>query len=354
MSQDIFKNKSAKKSLIGLPLGIIAAIMLFSAFKALSSVLIPITFAWMLSAILTPLVRFLSRKFRIPETLAIIAAIVVTIFVFFGAGVFLNSIVSSFISKYGEYTEKLQGLLTSLYAVLPQEAVSMLKSFDWLSSVSRKVVSLSGSIISISTTSVMVLIITTFMLIEQRDFSLKVTNAFDSPNRISKIIGSITAQVSRYLIIHTIISLTTGVLIWICLKAIGVDFAATWGCLAFVLNYIPTIGSILASIPGIIIALVQYAPESYWPAALTALAFLSINMLLGNIIEPRVMGDHLNLSPVAILISLLFWGWLWGTAGALLATPITAAIKIICDNIEPLEPIGTLLGSARPFRKMKN
>ncbi len=188
------------------------------------------------------------------------------------------------------------------------------------------------------------------MLIEQRDFSLKVKKAFNSPEKASAVISSISNQVSRYLIIHTIISLSTGIMIRLLLELIGVDFAATWGCLAFILNYIPTIGSIIASIPGIIIALVQYAPETYWPAILTAVSFLAVNMTLGNIIEPRVMGDHLNLSPVAILISLLFWGWLWGTAGALLATPITAAIKIICDNIEPLSPIGTLLGSARPIK----
>ena len=157
-------------------------------------------------------------------------------------------------------------------------------------------------------------------------------------------------QVSRYLLLQFVISLATGVCVWLALWAIGVEFAPTWGVLAFVLNFIPTIGSIIASIPPILIALVQSAPHSYWQAVVTAIALLAIQMTIGNVISPRVMGDHLNLSPVAVLVSLLFWSWLWGPAGALLSVPITAAIKIVCDNIAPLAPIGVLLGSGRAVR----
>ena len=157
-------------------------------------------------------------------------------------------------------------------------------------------------------------------------------------------------QVSRYLLLQFVISLATGVCVWLALWAIGVEFALTWGVLAFVLNFIPTIGSIIASIPPILIALVQYAPDSYWQAVVTAIALLAIQMTIGNVISPRVMGNHLNLSPVAVLVSLLFWSWLWGPAGALLSVPVTAAIKIVCDNIAPLAPIGVLLGSGRAVR----
>ena len=132
--------------------------------------------------------------------------------------------------------------------------------------------------------------------------------------------------------------------------AINTIICVGLGVLAFVLNFIPTIGSIIASIPPILIALVQYAPHSYWQAVVTAIALLAIQMAIGNVISPRVMGNHLNLSPVAVLVSLLFWSWLWGPAGALLSVPVTAAIKIVCDNIAPLAPIGVLLGSGRAVR----
>lgn len=330
---------------------VIAIIFIFGALKFLDTVLKPVAFAWILMAMLAPLVNTLTKKLKIPELLSIVLSLVFTIFIFFISGVIINSLLTSFISKYAVYVDKLELLIKGINDALPAEISDMISKFEWKTGLSKKVISLSGSIISASTTTVIVLIITAFMLIEKRDFSIKVSHAFNSPKRVSGVFTSITSRISKYLVLHTLISLATGISVWLVLSLIKIEFAATWGFITFVLNYIPTIGSIIASIPPILIALVQYAPETFWPAILTALALLTIQMIFGNIIEPRLMGDHLNLSPVAVLISLLFWGWLWGPAGALLATPITAAIKIICDNIEPLRPIGVLLGSARPFRK---
>lgn len=330
---------------------VIAVILFFTACKTLDSVLKPISFAWVLMAILSPLVKMLNRRCRIPEILSIFCALLLTIFIFFQAGVLINSLVSSFVSKYSVYADKLNDLIRHLYASLPSQAADLLRNFEWIQSFSKIVLRLSGTIISASTTTVIVLIITAFMLIEQRDFSIKISHAFNSPKRASSVLNTITSRISRYLVLHTVISFATGICVWLSLSFIGVDFAASWGLLAFILNYIPTIGSIVASIPPVLIALVQYAPETYWPAIIAALSLLAIQMVFGNVIEPRLMGDQLNLSPVAVLASLLFWGWLWGPAGALLATPFTAAIKIICDNIPPLNPVGILLGSARGLRK---
>ena len=141
------------------------------------------------------------------------------------------------------------------------------------------------------------------------------------------------------------ISAVTGVCVWLALSALGVDFAKTWGALAFLLNFIPTIGSILASIPPILIAIVQFAPDQTWKAFVAAGVLLGIQMVIGNGISPKIMGDRLNLSPVVVLLSLMFWGWLWGVVGALLSVPIASAIKIICDNVEPLHPLGTMMGA---------
>jgi predicted PurR-regulated permease PerM len=128
-----------------------------------------------------------------------------------------------------------------------------------------------------------------------------------------------------------------------------VDFAVTWGALTFILNFIPTIGSIIASVPPILVALVQFHP-SLLPAFATLASVLAIQMIMGNVISPKVLGDRLNLSPVVVLLSLVFWGWLWGFVGAILAVPIASAIRIVCENIEALHPIGVLMGSGRPYR----
>lgn len=332
-------------------IAMIAVILGFTAIRELDSVLKPLAFGWILMLTLAPLVKFASKKLHVPETLAIFLAMALTIYAFFELGAFVNTLISSFVGKYNDYIAKLQALLKSLYDSLPTQIAAMLREFDWVGGVSKRVLSLSGLAISASSSAAMVLIITAFLLLEQRDFAVKVACAFSGSRRVSGIIMSISTQVSRYLILQCLVSAVTGVAIWLALWAIGIDFAATWGFLAFIMNFIPTVGSILASIPPLLIALVQFAPDTYRPFFAALAAILAIQMTIGNVISPRLMGNRLNVSPVVILISLLFWNWLWGIPGALLATPFTAAIKIICDNIEPLRPVGILLGSGRPLRK---
>jgi predicted PurR-regulated permease PerM len=129
-----------------------------------------------------------------------------------------------------------------------------------------------------------------------------------------------------------------------------VEFAFAWGLLAFVLNFIPTVGSIVASIPPVLMALVQFAP-SIWPAVGVVLVLLVIQNTLGNFIAPKVYGDRLNLSPVVILLFLLFWGWLWGIVGALLAVPLAAAIQIALAQIPALAPLAVMMGSGQRYAR---
>lgn len=327
-------------------LGILALFACVVAFGALRSVLMPLAFAWILAAMLAPLVRAMVA-WRIPHALAVAVSLVFLLFVFFQAGMLVNELVSSFVARYGVYSARIAALLKFFYTKLPPRAVEVLTAFDWQTRAGRIVMSLSSQIISLSSKAVLVLIFTAFMLAEQRDFGRKLAAAFPDAvaSRISRVIGSITRQVSRYLLLQLIISAATGLCVWLALWAIGVEFSLTWGVLAFVLNFIPTIGSIVASIPPIFIALAQYAPDSYWQAVATLVALLVIQMTIGNVVSPRIMGDRLNLSPVAVLVSLLFWAWLWGPGGALLSVPVTAAVKIVCDNVQPLSPIGVLLGA---------
>ena len=172
--------------------------------------------------------------------------------------------------------------------------------------------------------------------------------------RVDSIVSAIAGQISRYLYLQFLISFATGFCVWLALTIIKVDFAVTWGALAFILNFIPTIGSIVASIPPILLALVQYydpnSDVNWWPAIATAVSLLTIQMVIGNGIAPKVMGDNLNLSPVVVLLSLIFWWWLWGPIGALLSIPIASAIKIVCENIEPLRPISIMMGSGKAYR----
>jgi predicted PurR-regulated permease PerM len=197
-----------------------------------------------------------------------------------------------------------------------------------------------------------VLIFLVFMLLGKPYFQNKIERAFPNSQgeRINQVTVSIASQISRYLSIKVMISAITGILVWLVLWLMGVDFAITWGVLTFLLNFIPTVGSIVATIPPVLLAVVQFYPN-LWLAAGVLTTLLLIQQVIGNFIEPKLMGENLNLSPVVILISVVFWGWLWGITGALLSVPIAAALKIVCENIEMLKPISVLMGSGKHYQK---
>jgi predicted PurR-regulated permease PerM len=160
-------------------------------------------------------------------------------------------------------------------------------------------------------------------------------------------------QVTRYLSMKIIISLVTGIVVGIGLKIIGVEFAIIWAVLQFVFNFIPNIGSIAVGMLISVFSLAQFWPDPM-PALAAFFVLLVTNMLIGSVLEPKIMGDRLGLSPLVVLVSLLIWGWLWGFAGFVLAVPMTAIIKIACENIPVLEPISILLGSRKAALAVTN
>ena len=134
------------------------------------------------------------------------------------------------------------------------------------------------------------------------------------------------------------------------LMIIGVDFAILWGFLAFLLNFIPNIGSAIAAVPAVLIALVQLGPG---PAVLTAILYIVVNTIIGNVIEPKLLGKNLGLSVLVVFLSLIFWGWVFGTAGMLLAVPLTMTIKLILDQMDELKWLGLLLGDESSLSNFK-
>jgi predicted PurR-regulated permease PerM len=164
-----------------------------------------------------------------------------------------------------------------------------------------------------------------FILIEASGFPDKLQAAFPNPEKTLGHFKAITTSVNQYMAVKTIFSLATGLSIWGLLALIGIDFAPTWGLLAFLLNFIPSIGSIIAAVPAILLAFIQCGFPS---ALLTLLAYLVVNVLFGNILEPRFMGRRLGLSPLVVLVSLLFWGWVLGPIGMVLSVPLTMIGKI--------------------------
>jgi len=254
-------------------------------------------------------------------------------------------------AAYPEYSARLTELLAQVTKRfnLPEDWLSKV---DWGGKLGAWLVGLSGSLISFMSTLVMVVIFLVFLLLGKPDFKYKLVKAFSKErgDQINQIVGAISSQIGRYLAVQFVLSFATGLCVWLALYLLGVDFAVTWGALAFFLNFIPNIGSIIASVPPILLALIQYYPN-WWPAILSFVFILTIQMVIGNVISPKVMGDRLNLSPVVILFSLLLCGYLWGVVGALLSVPIASIVKIVCANIEPLRVVSVMMGSGEVYRK---
>lgn len=315
--------------------------------KASQPVILPLIIAWLLSYILGPVVTFMTRR-RIPTGIAVALVLLILLGICYLGGLFLFSRITSFMDAYPVYQLRVMELLRAATQRwnLPYDPLA---GIDWWSKIGEYMAVTAGSLVSFTSKLVLVIFYLVFLLLGKPYFNAKLRHAFDTvqADHISGIFGAISKQIGLYLSLQVLISMATGVIVWFGLSRIGVDFAVTWGALAFFLNFIPTVGSILASVPPILVALVQF--PSVWPAVGTALMLMTIQMTIGNVIAPKVLGERLNLSPVVVLLSLVFWGWLWGVTGALLSVPIASAIKIVCANIEPLRPISILMGSGRSF-----
>lgn len=319
-------------------------------FKYAQSVILPLIIAWLLSYLIGPAINFMTSR-KIPATLAVAIILILLFGIFYLSFIFLYSRFSAFAAAYPRYHARMEDLVVLLTGKWKLD-FDPLAGINWGQSISRGLVSVSGSIFSFVSQLVLVVIFLFFILLGKPYFKYKILKSFSDQNadQISRIAFSITAQIRRYLSLQFLISLATGILVWLSLKVIGVDFPVTWGALAFFLNFIPTVGSIVASIPPVLLALVQFYP-TLWPAVVTLLALVTIQMGIGNAIAPKILGDQLNLSPVVVLLSLLFWGWLWGVVGALISVPIAATIKIVCENIETLHPISVMMGSGKTYQR---
>ena len=337
------------KTLLGF-MGFLSAVVLCSVLHIASSVFIPLVIAWFILQVLRPALK-IAKTLRLNTWLNVI--FVFAILVVFGlvAFRFTAAQVVEFGHVYSLYSDKLTEWFGHVMEVLgvPPEAVS---NFDWLGILRDNAKNISSLIIALSSKFVLTFVFLMFMLVEAPYLDEKVDKAFGkNSGRVRKILSSISEQVSQYLGTLALISLATGICAWLVLMFLDVKLAAGWGVLAFLLNFIPTVGSIIATIPPVVMAIIQFSPGLFKPFLVLVL-LTSIQLIIGNVITPKVVGDRLGVSPVMILLSLLLWSMIWGIPGALLSTPIMSIIKIVCENIPVLQTIAILIGSGESLRKI--
>jgi AI-2 transport protein TqsA len=199
-----------------------------------------------------------------------------------------------------------------------------------------------GALSNVLSKTVLIILIVIFILLEAAGFPQKLQAVSNNPKKSLSNFSKIHDNIKRYMAIKTIISFATGLSVSIFLYILGIDYPLLWGMLAFLLNFIPNIGSLIAAIPAVLLALVQFGLGM---AGVTALGYLIINTLFGTFLEPKLLGQGLGLSTLVVFLSLIFWGWILGPVGMLLSVPLTMVVKIALDSQEETHWIGIMLGS---------
>jgi len=328
-----------------------AFVVVIAGMRATQSILVPFFLAIFFAVITSPVLYWLQRK-RVPQW----ASLLIVIAGVLGLGMLMAVLVSSSIGEFSRalpgYQARLQAMaegvvawLHEMDAEIPSQVDRVLLQYLDPGVAVGYVSNLLAQLGNVLTNVMLILLITIFILIEASGLPAKLRAAFGVHTPVVEHVSRFTRTVNRYVAIKTSISLTTGILAAVWLTILGVDYAPLWGLLAFLLNYVPNIGSILASIPPIVLAFLELGTGS---ALLTALGYLVLNGLMGNVVEPRLMGRGLGLSILVVVLSLLFWGWVLGPVGMLLAVPLTMTVKRALESNEGTRWLAILLDSQAP------
>lgn len=321
-----------------------AVIVVIAGLRAAAPLFTPFAMAVFIAVVSLPAVRFL-RRLRLPNSLAIlgIVLLVAAVLTFFSwiviqTAVELREELPAYVTRAQELDQTLRARLQGWGVELGPRDYSNLfnqgQMIDFAAAAAREVTAAASVFF-------LILLFLVFILAESVAIPGKLRQIY-GPATAGLASGSVVlAQVQRYLVLKTLISLVTGIVIGTGAALIGVDFALFWGLLAFVLNYVPNIGSVIAAVPAVLVALLQLGVG---PAVGLSAVYLSVNMVVGNVVDPIVIGRELRLSPLIVLMSLVFWGWVWGPVGMFLSVPLTIVVRIVLENTESLQRVAKMMG----------
>lgn len=322
-----------------------AFIIVVAGLRAATPVVVPFLFALFVAIIAAPSLFWLRGR-GLPEWLALIIVIV-------GLGslgmllmILIGTSFTDFTQSLPQYQAQLQTLLEKLVSTLARigievSATHMSDLFD-PGAVMRFANSMLSSFGGLLSNMVLIGIATVFMLLEATGMAVKMRAATRDPEHVLAGFNEFVVSVKSYIVIKTVISFVTGLAVAIFLVIIGLEFPVLWGLLAFLLNYVPNIGWIIAAVPAILLAVVALGPMQ---ALIVFAGYGVINFILGNVIEPRVMGRGVGLSTLVVFASLVFWGWVLGPVGMILSVPLTMMVKIALQSSEETRWIALLLGT---------
>ncbi len=292
----------------------------------------------------TPLLLSVEKK-RVPTVIAVLLVVGAIIVILLFIGAIVGTSVNSFSNALPFYEARIQEQFSALKVLLASKGIEspdkLILKYINPGAVMSLTQSLLSGLSSVLSNTVLILLTVTFILLEASSFPVKLRVALGVPQAAFSHFTRFADTMKRYIVIQTAIGLTEGILVGVWFAILGVDFPVVWGLLAFLLHYVPNLGSIIAAIPPVLLALIQLGIGR---AALVAVGYTVIVFTIGNIIEPRLMGRGLGLSTLVVFLSLIFWGSLLGFVGMVLAVPITMTFKIAFESNASTRWIAVLLG----------
>jgi AI-2 transport protein TqsA len=326
-------------------LGVASLIVIVAGMRAAAPIVVPFLLAGFIAVVCAPPMFWLQRR-GVPAVLAVIAVILAVMVAGLLIGALVGTALSDFPAAVPGYQARLhdqvgvlRGWLAAVGLALPDPvAAGYLDPGKAMELVAGLLAGFGGMLGN----AFLILLTVVFMLLEAATLPDKLRRIVRDPDTTLPRFEAITAGIKRYLGIKTVVSLGTGIAVALWLAVLGVDYPLLWGLLAFLFNYVPNIGSFIAAVPAILLGLIQLGVSS---ALLVAAGYTVVNVIVGNVVEPRFMGRGVGLSTLVVFLSLVFWGWVLGPVGMLLSVPLTMVAKIALEGREATRPIAILLGS---------
>ncbi|MFO7734248.1 MAG: AI-2E family transporter [Candidatus Aminicenantes bacterium] len=332
---------------IKLGVGLLILFLLGVFLKLAKPVLIPFSMALLLAFAVSPLLDILVRR-NIPKPMALAIVLLLAFVVLYLMGTVFYTSGKSFAAEIPSYHDLVQSFLTGIEESVQNERLR-LGLQEWVRAlnvgrVGSVVLSALGPFLSFMSQLMLVFVFMTFILAGRGRMEKKIAQAFppEQASTLTRTVGRINCEIQKYLAVKTLINLGIGALVAAVLALFGIPFAVLFGLLALLLNYVPTLGAVIAVALPVLMA--AFLAGAFRPAVWIIAGLLAgIHVLLNGVLEPRLMGRELNLPPLLVLFSLFFWAWLWGVPGMILAVPILAILKIVFANVPSLNFLEAML-----------
>lgn len=325
-----------------------AVVVVIYGMQMMSVLLVPFLIAAFL-ALITVRPMLWMQTHKVPSILAALIIVTMLMLVLAVVGAILGTSIAEFTAALPAYQARLDVIIAGVFDFIVRNS-NVDQSIESLGDMIDPgfamglVAALLNSLREVLTNTFLIVFTMIFILLEASTAKTKFEAAFGRSADTLENVRDFMQNLGRYLGIKTVISMATGLCAGLLTWSLGLDFPLLWAMLAFLLNYVPTIGSIIAAVPAVLLALIQIGPGA---AGATALGFIGINLVFGNFLEPRLMGYGVGISPLVVFIGLVAWGWIFGPVGMLLSVPLTMTLKMALESDDRTRWVAILIGSER-------